>query len=81
MLKVLAIALTNQHPALVDPAVGAVLAAVDTFAGKLEQLLFLFDLNRGDTGHFRPDFRIGQVFDRQLELSHVRNELARFTAL
>lgn len=43
MLKVLAIALTNQHPALIDPAVGAFLAAVDTFAGKLEQLLLLFD--------------------------------------
>ena len=43
MLKVLAIALTNQYPVLVDPAVGAVLATVDTFAGKLEQLLLLFD--------------------------------------
>jgi len=43
MLKVLAIAFTNQHPALIDPAVGAFFAAVDAFACKLEYLLLLFD--------------------------------------
>ena len=43
MLKVLAIALTNQHPALVDPAIRAVLVTIDTFAGKLERLFLIFD--------------------------------------
>lgn len=40
---ILAIAITNQHPALIDPAVGAFFAAVDAFACKLEYLLLLFD--------------------------------------
>ena len=54
-----AIPLADQHLALIDPAIGASVAAIDALAREFEMFLLLFDENRAEAGLFRPELRIG----------------------